>query len=185
MSCESRSCTILIRTSILTDLAYIFRSNCSANDEGCCRCKRIGTKCTFSSIKHRGDKRIRKASISVASQERSLQPSDSSSSKDTGTEGRVCSDKQPLASSPPVDGDVDCSERGQQLLAEFPTDTLADIPPKFDLSFLAEFSRQTTDQDGDDISNLTLLPFPFFSTILSSMHPSQSNPRLLGRPKIS
>ena len=86
------------------------------------------------------------------------------------------SDKRPLASSLLADGNVDDSQRGQQLLAEPPTDRLADILPNFDLSFLAEFGQQTSDQDGDNIFNLTLSPLPFFSTILPSTHPEPIQP---------
>lgn len=81
------------------------------------------------------------------------------------------SDKRPLASSLSADGKVDDSERGQELLAEPLTDRMADILPNFDLSFLAEFDLQTSDQDRDNIFNLTLSPLPFFSTILPSTHP--------------
>jgi len=105
-----------------------------------------------------------------------IQSSASSSSKDTGHEEGVCSDKRSLASSLSADGNVDDSERGQQLLAEPPKDRLADIPPNFTLSFLAEFGQQTSDQDLDDIFNLTLSPLPFFSTILPSTHPEPIQP---------
>lgn len=88
----------------------------------------------------------------------------------------MCSDKWPLAPSPPADGNVDDQERGQQLLAEPPTDGLADIPPDFDLSFLAEFVQQTSDQDSDNIVNLIHSPLPFFSTILPSTHPEPIQP---------
>ena len=86
------------------------------------------------------------------------------------------SDKRPLASSLPADGNVDDSERGQQLLADTPTDRLADISPNLDLSFFAEFGQQTSDQDGDNIFNLILSPSPFFSTVLPSTYPEPIQP---------
>lgn len=82
----------------------------------------------------------------------------------------MCSDKQPLASSLLAD------ERGQQLLAEPLTDRLADNLPNFDLSFRAEFGQPASDQDGDNIFNLTLSPLPFFSMILPSTHPDPIQP---------
>ena len=48
----------------------------------------------------------------------------------------MCSDRRPLASSPLADGSADDSERGQRLLAESPTDRLANILPNFDQSSL-------------------------------------------------
>ena len=92
----------------------------------------------------------------------------------------MCSDKRPLASSLPADGNIDHSERGQKLLAEPLTDRLADILPNLDQSFLAGFDQQTSDQDGDNIFNLTLSPLPFFSTILPSTHPEPIQPAAVG-----
>jgi len=84
----------------------------------------------------------------------------------------VCSDKRPFVSSLTADGDVDESERGQQLLAEPLTDELADSP----LDFLAAFDQQTSDQDGDNMLNLSLSPSPFFSMILPITHPEPIQP---------
>lgn len=50
-------------------------------------------------------------------------------------------------------------------------DKSADIPPNFDMSFLAEFGQPTSDPDGDQTCNLTLSPWPFFSTSLPNTHP--------------
>lgn len=83
----------------------------------------------------------------------------------------MCSDRRPLASSLPADGNVYDSEQGQQLLAEPLTDKLADIPSDSVLSFLAEFGQQTSDQDGENNFNLTFSPLPFISTILPGTDP--------------
>lgn len=88
----------------------------------------------------------------------------------------MCSNKRSLASLLPPDGNVDDRERGQKLVAEPPTDRFADIPPDFDLSFLAEFGQQTSDQDGNDILNLTPSPLPFFSMNLPSTYPESIQP---------
>ena len=63
------------------------------------------------------------------------------------------------------------------MLAEPPTDRLADNSPNFDLSYLAEFGQQTGDQDGDNIFNLALSPLPFFPTILPSTDSETIQPR--------
>lgn len=111
--------------------------------------------CTFSSTKHRSDQRIRKAISNVAQQERlldfSIQSSASSSSKDTGHEKGVCSDKQLLASSPVADGNVGDSERGQQLFAEPSTDELADILPNFDLPSFPEYGEPVSARTSEDL----------------------------------
>lgn len=86
------------------------------------------------------------------------------------------SDKWPLGSLFPENGNIDGNERGQQLRADPPTDGLADIPPNFDLSFLAEFGQLTSDQDGDNIFNRTLSPSPYFPTILPSPCPEPIEP---------
>ena len=154
---------------------------CRINDDSCSRCKHLGKTCTFSSIKHRGDQRIRKASSNNAQHESSLdlsiQSSASSSSKDTGHEKGVCSATRSLAASLLADGDVDDSGRGQQqLLAEPISDRVADILPNFDQSPLAESGQPTSDQDGGDVFNLTFSPFPFSSTLFPSTYPEQFQP---------
>ena len=116
--------------------------------------------CTFSSTKHRSDQRMRKAISNAAHQERSLdfsiQSSASSSSKDTGHKEGVCSDKQPLASPPLADGNVDDRERGQQLFAESSTDELADILPNFDLPFLPECGQPVPARTSEDLQSPSL-----------------------------
>lgn len=88
----------------------------------------------------------------------------------------MCSDKRPLASSLLADGNVDDGERGQQLLAEHLTDSLTDIPPNLDLSFLTEIGQQANDQDEDNIFGLTHSPLSFISTILPSSCPEPIQP---------
>ncbi|RHZ55822.1 uncharacterized protein CDV56_107087 [Aspergillus thermomutatus] len=117
--------------------------------------------CTFSSLKQGGNQRTRKESINLAQHERQLdfliQPSASLATDDTSQE-QMCSNQR---SSLPPDGRYDSGQgQGQKLLPELSTD----IPPNFDPSFLARLSQQISDQDGDALSDLTLSPFPFFST---------------------
>ncbi|EFW19238.1 conserved hypothetical protein [Coccidioides posadasii str. Silveira] len=152
---------------------------CSPAHDGCGRCKRLGKKCTFASIKHRGNKRIQKASINIPQNEHPpalLTPSSApSSSEITEHEERLCSDKQPIVSSLPADGNV-VAEQGQQLLAELPTDRLTDTPLNIFQSSLAGFDQRARDRDGDNTSNYTLSPSPSFSTILPRTGPESIQP---------
>ncbi|KAL9622289.1 MAG: hypothetical protein Q9160_003300 [Pyrenula sp. 1 TL-2023] len=93
------------------------------------------------------------------------------SSKDSGREEGACSDKRPPTASLPADCHVDENEIGTRLVAESPAAGFADIPPSNDLPCLTEFSPQASDLDGDNIFDLSLSPSPFFSSVLSSMHP--------------
>ncbi|KAL8772496.1 MAG: hypothetical protein Q9194_004601 [Teloschistes cf. exilis] len=118
--------------------------------------------------------RAKKPSVNAAQQEPSLdlliQSWDSSSTKVSGTKGSVCSDKRTPSSSLPADGKND-REHGQEVLVNPTTDKSADIPPNFDMSFLAEFGQAASGPDGDKTCNLTLSPWPFFPTSLPNTHP--------------
>ncbi|KAI4233600.1 MAG: hypothetical protein LQ352_008238, partial [Teloschistes flavicans] len=134
---------------------------------------RLGKTCTFSPIQHRGDQKIQKPSTNVAQRERSLdlltQSWDSPSPKVTGDKEGLHSDERPPASALPADGNDD-SEQRQPVLVDT-IEKSADISPGFDMSFLAEFGQQINDPDGDKTCNLTLSPWPFFSTTLPSTQP--------------
>jgi hypothetical protein len=117
--------------------------------------------CTFSSLKQGGNQRTRKESINLSQHERQLdfliQPSASLATRDTSQE-QMCSNQR---SSLPPDGSYDSGQgQGEKLLPELSTD----IPANFDPSFLESLSQQVSDQDADTLSDLTLSPFPFFST---------------------
>ncbi|KAL2830449.1 hypothetical protein BDW59DRAFT_158359 [Aspergillus cavernicola] len=145
-----------LEKSAACDRCRAKKVKCSASDDGCGRCKRLGKKCTSSSMKHRGgNQRMRKGSINIAQQERLLDLFIQSTTDSTCPKGTRHDE---LGSSPPADGDIDDGEKEQH--------RLSDLPPHFDLSFLPEFCQQTGPQDGDDISNLTLSPLPFLSTLL-------------------
>ncbi|RHZ64858.1 hypothetical protein CDV55_102527 [Aspergillus turcosus] len=118
-------------------------------NEGCTRCKRLGKTCTFSPGRHRqrGEHRVQR--------QHSLQKTSSSVSVSSSSKGADKETVKEPASVPPGTADND-SERGQQSL-------LDDIPPPFDLSFLADFGHETSDRDED-------ASFAFFSTIFPSTH---------------
>ncbi|EER24919.1 Fungal Zn binuclear cluster domain containing protein [Coccidioides posadasii C735 delta SOWgp] len=168
-----------LERTLVCDRCRAKKVKCSPAHDGCGRCKRLGKKCTFASIKHRGSKRIQKASINIPQNEHPpalLTPSSApSSSEITEHEERLCSDKQPIVSSLPADGNV-VAEQGQQLLAELPTDRLTDTPLNIFQSFLAGFDQRARDRDGDNTSNYTLSPSPGFSTILPRTGPESIQP---------
>ena len=101
-----------------------------------------------------------------------IQSSITSSSKDTGHEERVCSDKRPFASLLTADGDVDDNDRGQRLFEVPLTDKLADSPP----DFLTEFDQEKSNRGGDSMLNLSFSSLPFFSTILPGTHLEPTQP---------
>lgn len=110
-----------------------------------------------------------------------MQPSISSSCKNTELDERVGSDRGSLTSPSPDDGKIDDTEQGQQPLAKPSIETVADISPNFDLSFLAEFDQQIGNQDGDDIFNLNLSSSPSFSSSIVPNTYSESIPPAAGR----
>lgn len=62
------------------------------------------------------------------------------------------SDQQPFEHPPVADGNVEDSDRGQQL------DGLADILPNFDLSFLPQFGQPVAAQTAEDLLSPSLSP---------------------------
>ncbi|KAJ5159721.1 fungal Zn binuclear cluster domain-containing protein [Penicillium canariense] len=126
------------------------------DNEGCARCIRLGKSCTFSTVKHRGD-HIQTASINKDTPHQhsldwlnSLPPSALSSCRDEHEEP----EDNPASSLPDLG---DGHGHGN----------VNDIPPTFDLSFLANFDHEPSDPGGEDSSS-----FALFSAILpSSTHP--------------
>lgn len=68
------------------------------------------------------------------------------------------SDQQPFESLPLADGNVEDSDRGQQLLAGPSTDGLADILPNFDLSFLPQFGQPVTAKASENPLSSSISP---------------------------
>lgn len=130
---------------------------------------------------------VRKESIDAERQERSsgllIRSPVSSTSRGTGRGGKAAPDKQRHAALSPADDNMEYVERGQHLLAEPSTDRLTDIPPDFDLPFLAGLGQGTGGHDGDDGFNLALAPWTPFSSVLPDMHPEPARPAVARSPE--
>ncbi|KAL4933791.1 Zn(II)2Cys6 transcription factor domain-containing protein [Aspergillus undulatus] len=137
---------------------------CSTGEDGCSRCKRLGKKCTFRSIKHTGgNRRLRKGSVSTPQHERTLDFFIQSPAHPTSPQNTRHDE---LGPSPPADGDLDMDDN---IIEQH---HISNLPAHMDFPFLngAEFCEQTAPQDGDEfpITTSALPSSPFLSTLLPS-----------------